>query len=198
MVALRRPVHARGRRPAARGAARGPGLLARRARGRRARRREPGPQPRDRCGCATTFPTNSRPSRPRLRSPCRAAARRCSPTDSCPRRRGTYVFEQVDALVASRLGFWRGQYIVAAPHRGAGLSRHSPGRAVHDAGAARPAELDRGAPVAPAGHRQRVRAAARLHRRGRPAPHRLAGLGPAQQADVAGHFSRTRASESSS
>ncbi len=27
-----------------------------------------------------------------------------------PKRRGTYVFEQVDALVASRLGFWRGQY----------------------------------------------------------------------------------------
>jgi uncharacterized protein (DUF58 family) len=27
-----------------------------------------------------------------------------------PKRRGTYVFEQVDALVASRLGFWRAQY----------------------------------------------------------------------------------------
>jgi uncharacterized protein (DUF58 family) len=27
-----------------------------------------------------------------------------------PKKRGTYVFEQVDALVASRLGFWRGQY----------------------------------------------------------------------------------------
>jgi uncharacterized protein (DUF58 family) len=27
-----------------------------------------------------------------------------------PKRRGTYVFEQVDALVDSRLGFWRGQY----------------------------------------------------------------------------------------
>ncbi|MFI5455155.1 MAG: DUF58 domain-containing protein [Isosphaerales bacterium] len=26
-----------------------------------------------------------------------------------PKRRGTYVFERVDALVASRLGFWRGQ-----------------------------------------------------------------------------------------
>ena len=27
-----------------------------------------------------------------------------------PKKRGTYVFEQVDALVASRLGLWRGQY----------------------------------------------------------------------------------------
>jgi uncharacterized protein (DUF58 family) len=27
-----------------------------------------------------------------------------------PKRRGTYVFAQVDALVASRLGFWRAQY----------------------------------------------------------------------------------------
>jgi uncharacterized protein (DUF58 family) len=27
-----------------------------------------------------------------------------------PKRRGTYVFEQVDALVASRIGFWRGLY----------------------------------------------------------------------------------------
>lgn len=27
-----------------------------------------------------------------------------------PKRRGTYVFQQVDALVDSRLGFWRGQY----------------------------------------------------------------------------------------
>ncbi len=27
-----------------------------------------------------------------------------------PKRRGTYVFEQVDALVASRMGFWRAQY----------------------------------------------------------------------------------------
>jgi uncharacterized protein (DUF58 family) len=27
-----------------------------------------------------------------------------------PKKRGTYVFEQVDALVASRLGFWRAQY----------------------------------------------------------------------------------------
>ncbi len=27
-----------------------------------------------------------------------------------PKVRGTYVFEQVDALVASRLGFWQGQY----------------------------------------------------------------------------------------
>jgi uncharacterized protein (DUF58 family) len=27
-----------------------------------------------------------------------------------PKRRGTYVFERVDALVASRLGFWRGQF----------------------------------------------------------------------------------------
>jgi uncharacterized protein (DUF58 family) len=27
-----------------------------------------------------------------------------------PKRRGTYAFEQVDTLVVSRLGFWRGQY----------------------------------------------------------------------------------------
>jgi uncharacterized protein (DUF58 family) len=27
-----------------------------------------------------------------------------------PKKRGTYIFEQVDALVASRLGFWWGQY----------------------------------------------------------------------------------------
>ena len=27
-----------------------------------------------------------------------------------PKKRGTYIFDQVDALVASRLGFWRAQY----------------------------------------------------------------------------------------
>ena len=115
-----------------------------------------------------------------------------------PKRRGTYVFEQVDALVASRLGFWRGQYswplrtevrVYPDIHQVARftmLARRD--RLSHDGGAA----------VAPAGNGQRVRAAARLHRRGRSAPHRLAGLGAAAQADVAGHFSSTRASGSSS
>ena len=70
-----------------------------------------------------------------------------------PKKRGTYVFEQVDALVASRLGFWRGQYSLAAADRGAGLSRYSPGRAVHDAGTPRPAEYDGTAAIAPAGNR---------------------------------------------
>ena len=71
--------------------------------------RKPGRRRRGRCGCATTFPTNSRPSRPHSTSQCRAGARPASPTEFVPKRRGTYVFEQVDALVASRLGFWRGQ-----------------------------------------------------------------------------------------
>ena len=36
-----------------------------------------------------------------------ATVRPFFPTDFVPKRRGTYRFEQVDALVASRLGFWR-------------------------------------------------------------------------------------------
>ena len=47
-----------------------------------------------------------------------------------PKRRGTYVFERVDALVASRLGFWRRQCCVAAAGPRSGFiptSTRSPG-----------------------------------------------------------------------
>ena len=64
-------------------------------------------------------------------------------------------------------GFLARAILVAAAHRGSRLSRYSSGRAVHDAGAARPALDDGRAAVAAAGNGQRVRAAARLHRRGR-------------------------------
>ena len=42
--------------------------------------------------------------------PCPAAGRPSSLTVSCPRNVARMCFEQVDALVASRMGFWRGQY----------------------------------------------------------------------------------------
>ena len=82
---------------------------------------------------------------------------------------------------SSRLGFWRrqsswplGTEVRVYP------DIHQVAR-YHDAGPARPAELDRRAAVAPAGNGQRVRAAARLHRWGRSPAHRLAGHGPARK-----------------
>ncbi len=81
---------------------------------------------------ATTYPTNSRRSPRRLTSRC-LVQRQChaSSTSCVPKRRGTYVFEQVDALDRKPPGILgEPTMLLAATNGGSGLSQHSPGRAV--------------------------------------------------------------------
>ena len=142
----------------------GAGLLARRARRGRADRSKTGPRAAVPCGLRDDVPDEftAEPASFELKLPAKRQA--MLTYRFVPKRRGTYRFERVDALIASRLGFWRRQSswplrtevrVYPDIHQ---LARY------YDAGAARPAEHDRRAPVAAAGNRQRVRAAARLHR----------------------------------
>ena len=78
--------------------------------------------------CPTTFTAEPaefvrRASRPKRRP--------CLSYRFVPRRRGTYRFERVDALVSSRLGFWQRRSSLAGADRGPGLSRHPPDRPLH-------------------------------------------------------------------
>ena len=98
-----------GRGPVAGRAARGRGLLARRAAGGRADRSK------TRAGAARSLRLRddvpdefaAEPAAFEVDVPGRRQA--VLAYRFVPKRRGTYVFEQVDALVASRLGFWRRQ-----------------------------------------------------------------------------------------
>ncbi len=73
----------------------------------------------------------------------RAGARPSSPTDSSPRGAAPTCSSRSTPWSPAGWASGAGSRL-AAPDRGPGLSRHPPDRAVHDAGAARPAEHDRG------------------------------------------------------